>query len=63
MLIKMPKKDDRLYLAPLGETYEDLLSIDAFLRVTPSPNKEKLPQCLSQAKETLHRRRGKVSST
>jgi hypothetical protein len=52
MQTKMPKKDDRLYLAPLGEQYEDLLAIDAFLagNSIPQQGKSSLSAYLKQKK-------------
>ena len=52
MLTEMPKRDDRLYLAPLGEQYEDLLAIDAFLagNSIPQQGKSSLSTYLKQKK-------------
>lgn len=48
----MPKKDDRLVIAPLGEPYEDLLTIDSFLagNSIPQQGKSLLSAYLKQKK-------------
>ncbi len=52
LIFDMPKKDDRLIIAPLGEPYEDLLSIDAFLagNSIPQQGKSSLSAYLKQKK-------------
>jgi hypothetical protein len=57
MLTEMPKRDDRLFLAPLGEQYEDLLLLMLSLLAIPSLSKGKVLYVPTQAKETLHRGR------
>lgn len=48
----MAKRDDRLVIAPLGEPYEDLLAIDAFLagNSVPQQGKSSLSAYLKQKK-------------
>ncbi len=48
----MAKRDDRLVIAPLGEPYEDLLTIDAFLagNSIPQQGKSLLSAYLKQKK-------------
>lgn len=48
----MAKRDDRLVIAPLGEAYEDLLAIDAFLagNSVPQQGKSSLSAYLKQKK-------------
>lgn len=48
----MAKRDDRLVIAPLGEPYEDLLAIDAFLagNSIPQQGKSSLSDHLKQKK-------------
>ena len=49
---RMAKRDDRLVIAPLGEPYEDLLTIDAFLagNSVPQQGKSSLSAHLKQKK-------------
>lgn len=49
---RMAKRDDRLVIAPLGEPYEDLLTIDAFLagNSVPQQGKSSLSAYLKQKK-------------